>query len=79
MSPVVFLPGDFVLKENNFKLYRNDIRDREAIKKIFKENNIDIVIHLAAMAGVRPSIENPTLYQEVNCNGTQNIFSVKKG
>lgn len=63
-----------LLKNKNFKIYRNDIRDRQAIKKIFDENNIDIVMHLAAMAGVRPSIENPILYQEVNCMGTQNIL-----
>lgn len=56
-----------LLENQKFKLYRNDIRDREAIKKVFDENNIDVVIHLAAMAGVRPSIENPILYQEVNC------------
>ena len=62
----------------NFKLYKNDIRDRQAIEKIFKENNIDVVIHLAAMAGVRPSIENPVLYQEVNCMGTQNILEEMK-
>lgn len=65
-------------KNENFKLYRNDIRDREAIKKIFNENKIDIVMHLAAMAGVRPSIENPILYQEVNCMGTQNILEEMK-
>lgn len=59
---------------SNYKLYRADIRDREELNKIFDENNIDIVIHLAAMAGVRPSIENPILYQEVNCMGTQNIL-----
>ena len=58
----------------NYKLYRNDIRNKEAIKKIFDENEIDVVMHLAAMAGVRPSIENPILYQEVNCMGTQNIL-----
>lgn len=63
-----------LLKNNNFKLYRKDIRDREALKEIFDENNINIVMHLAAMAGVRPSIENPILYQEVNCMGTQNIL-----
>lgn len=65
-------------KNENFKLYRNDIRDRQAIKKIFNENKIDIVMHLAAMAGVRPSIENPILYQEVNCMGTQNILEEMK-
>ncbi|MEI3434539.1 MAG: GDP-mannose 4,6-dehydratase [Clostridia bacterium] len=67
-----------LIKNSNFKLYRNDIRDKEAVKRIFEENNIDIVMHLAAMAGVRPSIENPVLYQEVNCMGTQNILEEMK-
>lgn len=63
---------------SNYKMYKADIRDREVIKKIFDENKIDIVMHLAAMAGVRPSIENPILYQEVNCMGTQNILEEMK-
>lgn len=63
---------------SNYKMYKADIRDREVIKKIFDENKIDIVMHLAAMAGVRPSIENPVLYQEVNCMGTQNILEEMK-
>ncbi len=65
-------------KNQNYKIYKKDIRDREAIKEIFDENKIDIVMHLAAMAGVRPSIENPVLYQEVNCMGTQNILEEMK-
>ena len=67
-----------LVKNPNFKLYRNDIRDREAVKKIFDENKIDVVMSLAAMAGVRPSIENPVLYQEVNCLGLQNILEEMK-
>jgi len=67
-----------LIKNPNFKLYRKDIRDRQALKEIFEENNIDIVMHLAAMAGVRPSIENPVLYQEVNCMGTQNLLEEMK-
>ena len=67
-----------LVKNENFKIYRADIRNRETIKQIFEENNIDIVMHLAAMAGVRPSIENPILYQEVNCMGTQNILEEMK-
>ena len=67
-----------LLQNENFKLYRADIRDRKALKEIFDENQIDIVMHLAAMAGVRPSIENPILYQEVNCMGTQNILEEMK-
>ena len=66
------------LKKENYKLYRGDIRDKYLLNKIFNENNIDIVVHLAAMAGVRPSIENPVLYQEVNCLGTQNILECMK-
>ena len=67
-----------LVKNANFKLYRADIRDREAVKKIFDENKIDVVMSLAAMAGVRPSIENPCLYQEVNCLGLQNILEEMK-
>lgn len=66
------------LSNPNYKLYRRDIRDKEALKEIFDNNQIDCVIHLAAMAGVRPSIENPILYQEVNCVGTQNILEEMK-
>ncbi len=68
---------DFLSNEN-YKLYKGDIRNREDVKKIFDENNIDVVMHLAAMAGVRPSIENPLLYQEVNGIGTQNILEEAK-
>ena len=66
------------LKNDNYKLYRGDIRNKELLDKIFAENKIDVVMHLAAMAGVRPSIENPLLYQEVNCMGTQNILECMK-
>ncbi len=66
------------LSNPNYTLYRVDIRSKEDILKIFNENKIDVVVHLAAMAGVRPSIENPVLYQEVNCMGTQNILEAMK-
>ena len=66
------------LDNPNYKLERIDIRDAENVKRVFKENSIDTVIHLAAMAGVRPSIENPVLYQEVNCMGSQNILEAMK-
>jgi len=66
------------LQNPNYKLYRADICDRNSIKEIFDENKIDVIIHLAAMAGVRPSIENPLLYQKVNGDGTQNILEEAK-
>ena len=68
---------DFI-NNTNFKLYRSDIRDKNVFSKIFKENKIDTVVHLAAMAGVRASIENPCVYQEVNCIGTQNLLEEMK-
>ena len=60
------------------KIYRYDIRNMNDLKKVFEENEFDTVIHLAAMAGVRPSIENPIYYQDVNCMGTQNILELMK-
>ena len=66
------------LKKPNYSLYRVDIRNFQDVSKVFDENSIDVVVHLAAMAGVRPSIENPILYQEVNGLGTQNILEVAK-
>lgn len=61
-----------------FYLYRGDIRDCTFLQKVFEEHSFDVVIHLAAMAGVRPSIENPLLYQEVNCSGTQLLLEEMK-
>jgi len=66
------------LENENYKIYYGDIRNCEDVKKIFEENDISVVMHLAAMAGVRPSIDNPVLYQEVNGIGTQNILEEAK-
>ncbi|TVQ63165.1 MAG: NAD-dependent epimerase/dehydratase family protein [Phycisphaerales bacterium] len=51
-----------------------DIRDREAVFDLFRAARPDRVVHIAAMAGVRPSIENPKLYTEVNLDGTVNVL-----
>ena len=60
----------------NFKLYREDILNFENIKNIFKREKVEKVIHLAARAGVRPSIKNPSLYAEVNVLGTVNLLKL---
>ncbi len=66
-------------KDNsNYELFIGDIRDKKFLDKVFSKYNFDCIIHLAAMAGVRNSIENPILYQEVNCIGTQNILDCMK-
>lgn len=66
------------LNNKNYKLERIDIRNKEEVYRVFEHNKIDNIMHLAAMAGVRPSIENPVLYQEVNCMGSQNILEAMK-
>lgn len=57
----------------NFKVFEGDIRDNELLKIVFS-NKIDSIMHLAAMAGVRPSIQDPKLYYDVNIIGTLNLL-----
>ena len=64
------------LKGYKFKLYRGDIRDAKLLEKIFKKEKLDKIIHLAAMAGVRNSLENPVLYSDVNINGSLNLLNL---
>lgn len=66
------------LDNKNYKLYRGDICDKNLLSKIFEENQIDVVVHIAASAGVRPSIENPLSYVKNNIEGTVNILEVMK-
>jgi len=61
-------------RSKKFFLQKADIRDKAALKSIFSKYSIDVVVHLAAMAGVRPSIENPKLYADVNVLGTVNVL-----
>lgn len=73
-----------VVDSDKYILECIDIRNIDELQRVFSENSIDTVIHLAAMAGVRPSIENPLLYEEVNVKGTMNLlecckkFGIKK-
>ena len=55
-----------------------DIREKEKLKQDLIENNIDFVIHLVAMAGFRPSIQNPAYYYDVNITGTMNLLDLVK-
>ena len=53
-----------------FLLVEGDIRDAAAVGRVFAEHAPTSVVHLAAMAGVRPSLKDPALYHDVNCTGT---------
>jgi UDP-glucuronate 4-epimerase len=57
-----------------FRLVEGDIRDRALVFRTFAEESFDAVVHLAARAGVRPSLRDPVLYEEVNCVGTLHLL-----
>ena len=63
-----------LLGKKRFTLFETDIRNKKELEEIFSHYAFDVGIHLAAVAGVRPSIENPVLYQEINVLGTQNLL-----
>jgi UDP-glucuronate 4-epimerase len=69
--------GSF-LDSDRFRLVEGDIRDVDLLNRTFKTLEPDAVIHLAAMAGVRPSLEEPKTYFDVNVNGTLNILECVK-
>ena len=61
-------------KDNRFTFIKGDISDKEFIDNLFKENKFDIVVNLAAQAGVRYSIDHPDVYIESNIIGFYNIL-----
>ena len=65
-------------KKKNFTLYRGDITDYGLMEKIFNKENIHQVVHMAARAGIRPSIQNPFIYQKVNVEGTLNMLELSR-
>ncbi len=62
------------LESERFELCDGDICDRELLEDLFAANRFEAVVHLAAWAGVRPSIEGPEIYEEVNLGGTLNLL-----
>jgi UDP-glucuronate 4-epimerase len=66
------------LKSPSYKLVEGDIRDLKLLKDLFKREKFDRVFHLAARAGVRPSIIDPLLYEDVNVRGTMNLLEAAK-
>ena len=62
------------MTDSRFRLVTGDIRDADAVAALFDEGRFDGIVHLAALAGVRPSLERPALFADVNVNGTSVIF-----
>ncbi|MDA0667542.1 MAG: GDP-mannose 4,6-dehydratase [Planctomycetota bacterium] len=63
------------LQHENFQMYEADILDVPLLERVFAQHSFDVVVHLAAKAGVRPSIENPAAYFQVNVEGTLNVLN----
>jgi UDP-glucuronate 4-epimerase len=59
------------LANPNYTLVEGDLRDKAKVTEAFAYGPFNYVVHLAAMAGVRPSLEQPAYYMDVNINGTQ--------
>lgn len=61
-----------------FEFVQGDLTDRPALDRLFGRVQFDQVIHLAARAGVRPSLQEPALYQRVNVEGTVNVLEAAR-
>lgn len=67
-----------IYRNKQFYFYEYDILNNNNLQNVFNSHSIDVVIHLAAKAGVRPSIDNPYDYYRVNVLGTMNLLEVMK-
>lgn len=63
---------------DGFDLVEGDIRDAELVERLFAGRKFDAVVHLAARAGVRPSLAQPILYEDVNCIGTLRLLEAAR-
>jgi UDP-glucuronate 4-epimerase len=66
------------LSNPNFKVVEADIRDLPALDRAFSETKYDCIVHLAARAGVRPSLKEPRVYVETNVNGTLSLLELAR-
>ncbi|HET6464236.1 MAG TPA: NAD-dependent epimerase/dehydratase family protein [Nitrospiria bacterium] len=67
-----------VVNRSNFRLVEGDIRDEPTLARLFREERIEAVFHAAARAGVRPSIQDPVLYHDVNVHGTTRLLEAAR-
>ena len=66
------------LDDSRFQLREADIRDRAALDPVFAATPFDVIVHLAARAGVRPSLSAPLLYAETNITGTLHLLELAR-
>lgn len=66
------------LRNEHYDLIEADIRNYERLAEVFAARKFDVIVHLAARAGVRPSLAEPKLYAETNINGTLNLLELAR-
>ncbi len=66
------------LLRDGARLFENDIRNQEPMHEAFVQARPDVVVHLAALAGVRPSLERPAAYMDVNVRGTACVLEAAR-
>ena len=59
-------------------VYHVDLRDSDSVRNLFRREKIDVIAHLAARAGVRPSIQQPRLYYDANVTGTLHLLEAAR-
>jgi len=78
-SPIIkTLRLEELKKHQNFTFIKGDIEDKEILEHVFKTNQIDAVINLAARAGVRFSLKNPFIYASTNYTGSLNLLDLMR-
>jgi UDP-glucuronate 4-epimerase len=70
--------GNIAVVANKISVHQADLRDSGAVNEVFHREAFDTVIHLAARAGVRPSIRHPQLYYDTNVNGTLHLLEAAR-
>src|SRR6266513_4611857 len=70
--------GNIAAVKNDAPVFQMDLRDNNAIRALFHREKFDAIAHLAARAGVRPSITQPQLYYDTNVNGTLHLLEAAR-
>lgn len=70
--------ANFAALRASVPMLRADIRDRRRLEAFIRKHRPGTIVHLAARAGVRPSLEDPLLYESVNCGGTLNLLELAR-
>ena len=66
------------LNRPRFEVVQGDIRDQRLVEEVFRKGTFEKVVHLAARAGVRASLRDPLLYEDVNVRGTMHLLEASK-